>query len=107
MTSSRHFKLFDRHFHGVDLGTRGQDVGGGGGHLVGLPSSHLSPVFSIFVTTNLSWDLAAGLSYAANLAIVEILQSQLHSHHVSLVQWITCLLPVTRDPGSNTLGVLM
>ncbi len=27
----------------------------------------------------------------------------LHSHHVSLVQWTTCLLPVTRDPGSNPL----
>ncbi len=25
----------------------------------------------------------------------------LPSHHVSLVQWTTCLLPVTRDPGSN------
>jgi hypothetical protein len=25
----------------------------------------------------------------------------LHSHHVSLVQWTTCLLPVTRDPGLN------
>jgi hypothetical protein len=28
----------------------------------------------------------------------------LHSHHVSLVQWTTCLLPVTRDPGLNPLG---
>ncbi len=28
----------------------------------------------------------------------------LHPHHVSLVQWTTCLLPVTRDPGSNPLG---
>jgi hypothetical protein len=28
----------------------------------------------------------------------------LHSHHVSLVQWIICLLPITRDPGSNPLG---
>jgi hypothetical protein len=28
----------------------------------------------------------------------------LHSHHVSLVQWATRLLPVTRDPGSNPLG---
>jgi hypothetical protein len=28
----------------------------------------------------------------------------LHSHHVSLVQWTTYLLPVTRDPGSNPLG---
>ncbi len=27
----------------------------------------------------------------------------LHSHHVSLVQWTTCLLPVTRDPGSKPL----
>jgi hypothetical protein len=26
------------------------------------------------------------------------------SHHVSLVQWTTCLLPVTRDPGSNPRG---
>jgi hypothetical protein len=25
----------------------------------------------------------------------------LQSHHVSLVQWTTCLLPVTRDPGLN------
>jgi hypothetical protein len=28
----------------------------------------------------------------------------LHSHHVSLVQWTTRLLPITRDPGSNPLG---
>jgi hypothetical protein len=28
----------------------------------------------------------------------------LHSHHVSLVQWTTHLLPVTRDPGSNPQG---
>jgi hypothetical protein len=28
----------------------------------------------------------------------------LHSHHVSLVQWTTRLLPVTRDPGSNPQG---
>jgi hypothetical protein len=27
----------------------------------------------------------------------------LHSHHVSLVQWTTRLLSVTRDPGSNPL----
>ncbi len=27
-----------------------------------------------------------------------------HSHHVSLVQWITCLLMVTRNLGSNPLG---
>ncbi len=32
----------------------------------------------------------------------------LHSHHVSLVQWTTCLLLVARDPGSNPQGgVLM
>jgi hypothetical protein len=31
----------------------------------------------------------------------------LHSHHVSLVQWTTRLLPVTRDPGSKSLGGLM
>ncbi len=30
----------------------------------------------------------------------------LHSHHVSLVQWTACLLPVTRFPGSNPLGGL-
>jgi hypothetical protein len=30
-----------------------------------------------------------------------------HSRHVSLVKWTTCLLPVTRDPGSNPLGGLM
>ncbi len=29
------------------------------------------------------------------------------SHHVSLVQWTTCLLPSTRDTGSNPLGGLM
>jgi hypothetical protein len=29
------------------------------------------------------------------------------SHHVSLVQWTSCLLPVTRDTGSNPLGGLM
>ncbi len=28
----------------------------------------------------------------------------LHSHHVSLLQWTTRLLPVTRDLGSNPLG---
>jgi hypothetical protein len=28
----------------------------------------------------------------------------LHSHHVSLVQWITCLLPVIKDSSSNPLG---
>jgi hypothetical protein len=28
----------------------------------------------------------------------------LHSHHVSLVQWTTRLLPVMRDPGSNPRG---
>jgi hypothetical protein len=28
----------------------------------------------------------------------------LHSLLVSLVQWTTCLLPVTRDPGSNPQG---
>ncbi len=27
-------------------------------------------------------------------------------HHVSLVQWTTCLLPTTRDTGSNPLGDL-
>ncbi len=27
-----------------------------------------------------------------------------HSHHASLVQWTTCLLGVTRDPGSEPLG---
>ncbi len=31
----------------------------------------------------------------------------LHSYHVSLVQWTTCLLPVMRDPGSNPQGVLV
>jgi hypothetical protein len=31
----------------------------------------------------------------------------LHSHHVSLVQWTTCFLPVMRDPGSDPKGVLM
>ncbi len=29
------------------------------------------------------------------------------SHHVSLVLWTTCLLPATRDTGSNPLGGLM
>jgi hypothetical protein len=29
----------------------------------------------------------------------------LHSHHVSLVQWTTCLLPVMRDPGET--GILL
>ncbi len=31
----------------------------------------------------------------------------LHSHHVSLVQWTTRLLPVTREPGSTPLGGLV
>ncbi len=30
----------------------------------------------------------------------------LHSHHVSLVQWTTRLLPITSDPGSNPWGDL-
>ncbi len=30
----------------------------------------------------------------------------LHSHHVSLVQWTTCLIPVTRDPIQNPWGDL-
>ncbi len=30
----------------------------------------------------------------------------LHSHHASLVQWTTRLLPVMRDPGSNPWGIL-
>ncbi len=29
------------------------------------------------------------------------------SYYVSLVQWTTCLLPATRDTGSNPLGGLM
>jgi hypothetical protein len=28
----------------------------------------------------------------------------LQSHHVSLVQWTSRLLPITRDPSSNLLG---
>ncbi len=28
----------------------------------------------------------------------------LHSHHVSVVQWTTRLLPITRDPASNPQG---
>jgi hypothetical protein len=28
----------------------------------------------------------------------------LHSHHVSLVQWTTGLLPIIKDPGSNPQG---
>ncbi len=31
----------------------------------------------------------------------------LHSHHVSLVQWTTCLLPVMRDRGSIPMGLLL
>ncbi len=31
----------------------------------------------------------------------------LHSYYVSLVQWITCLHPVIRDPGSIPRGVLV
>jgi hypothetical protein len=31
----------------------------------------------------------------------------LHCHHVSLVQWTTCLLLITREPGSNPLGGLI
>ncbi len=30
----------------------------------------------------------------------------LHSHHVSLVQWTTCLLPVTRDRFKSPVGYL-
>jgi hypothetical protein len=33
--------------------------------------------------------------------------NSLHSHHVSLVQWTTRLLPVTRGLGSNPEGVLV
>ncbi len=52
----------------------------------GLPSG--------FTTT----ESAAGGEPCGELAI------SLHSHHVSLVQWTTCLLPITRDPGSKPLG---
>jgi hypothetical protein len=31
----------------------------------------------------------------------------LHSHHVSLVRWTTRLLPVMRDPGSISWGILI
>ncbi len=49
---------------------------------------------SSFTTT----ESAAGGEPCADPAI------SLHSHHVSLVQWTTCLLPIIRDPGSNPLG---
>jgi hypothetical protein len=39
--------------------------------------------------------------YCADSAI------SLHSHHISLVQWTTRLLPIMRDPGSIPRGVLM
>ncbi len=43
-------------------------------------------------------ELAAGGEPCGEPAI------SLHSHHVSLVKWTTYLLPVTRDPGSNSHG---
>ncbi len=50
-----------------------------------------------FTTT----ESAAGGEPCRELAI------SLHSHHVSLVQWTTRLLPVTRDLSSKPLGGLM
>ncbi len=58
------------------------------------PSSSL-PVICICYSKIAMWR-------ACNLTAIS-----LHSHHVSLVQWTTCLLPVTRDPGSKPLGGLM
>ncbi len=49
---------------------------------------------SVFTTM----ESAAGGEPCVELAI------SLHSHHVSLVQWTTRLLPVTRDLGSKPLG---
>ncbi len=36
--------------------------------------------------------------------IKNLINQSLNSHHVSLVQWTTRLLPVSRDPGSKPLG---
>ncbi len=49
-----------------------------------------------------------GLRYfEVHIAVCEEPAISLHSHHVSLVQWTTHLLPVTRDPGSKPLGGLL
>jgi hypothetical protein len=73
------------------------------------PSSTWSHSFSVPVSRSLQVSLlasqptesAAGGEPCGDPAISH------DSHHVSLVQWTTCLLPVTRDTGSNPLGRLM
>ncbi len=48
------------------------------------------------------WGAAIGFSTASWKTVYRVEPAiSLHSHHVSLVQWTTCLLPVIRDPGSN------
>jgi hypothetical protein len=61
-----------------------------------------------------SFTLAAGLLFGFTTDVVGCWGEQcgeiaisLHSHHVSLVQWTTRLLPVTRDLGSKPLEGLV
>jgi hypothetical protein len=54
-----------------------------------------------------SFMLAASLPYGFTTEPCREPAISLPSHHVSLVQWTTRLLPVTRDPGLNPLGGLM
>jgi hypothetical protein len=49
-------------------------------------------------------DVQATSVYAKELKDCGEPAISLHSHHVSLVQWTTCLLPITRDSDSNPLG---
>ncbi len=59
---------------------------------------YLSPMYCI---------LSFFLLVAINVLYCEAPAISLHSHTVSLVQWVNPLLPVMRDPGSIPKGVLM
>ncbi len=56
---------------------------------------------------NPTWSHTAFLSQGFTLAAGLPSGISLHSHHVSLVQWTTYLLPDRRGLGSNPCGVLM
>jgi hypothetical protein len=88
-------------------------VWGGPRHELSL-GPHADNVIIPFDLTQLScpgFTLAAGLPSGFTTDGVDCWKRpcgepaiSLHSHHVSLVQWTTHLLLVTRDPGSNPLG---
>ncbi len=63
------------------------------------------PIFS--PTFPISWSIQLKRTLPAETRSCGKPAISLLSHHVSLVQWTTCLLPTTRDPGSNPRRVLM